>query len=368
MFPFLKRLALFGVFLLIGLEAVFRTVIPAAEMPAGFQDPDYLIMHLDRNARPDGHLTMGRLGRPRFAWKVNNYGFNSSLDYKKPSEREAPCVAVIGNSFTEGLYNDVDEHLAGQLQTAMGDAVEVYNLGTSGMSLSQYPLMVAYARDQFAPDLIIIQAGAGSVENSLRENGSIPYCRQFTWEADRLVSLPPSGFAINQRNRMLRNSALVRYLFYNSNFNLGGQGNVQKAGQAPEPGDSGKPAQLAEQHLDVVLETVLGEFRELVPDIPILIVFDADLRALYAGGRTPDRLRNSPLLEGLCRSHGIHFVDMTTAFSTEYLARGRKFNFEDNYHWDTYGVSIVAGAIMAKLKAENLFGNGRLMTDSPTAP
>ena len=131
MFLFLKKLALFSLFLLVGLELVFRTVIPAAEIPAGFQDPVYQIMSLDQDVREDGHNSLGRLGRPRFAWHVNNFGFNSIYDYKIPADREAPCVAVIGNSFVEGLYGDADKHLAAQIQTAMGPAAEVYNLGTT---------------------------------------------------------------------------------------------------------------------------------------------------------------------------------------------------------------------------------------------
>jgi len=364
MFLFLKRLALFSAFLLVGLELVFRTVIPAAEMPAGFQDPEYRIMALDRGAKLDGHNSMGRLGRPRFAWHVNNFGFNSFYDYKIPEDRETPCIVMIGNSYTQGLYSDVDEHLAAQLQTAMGPATEVYNLGTSGMPLSQCPRVVEYAQDTFAPSLIVIQAGSGSVKRSLRENGRVPYCQQFNWVENRLSVLPPSGFTVNKRNRLLRNSALVRYLFYNSNFNLGGQGNVEQALQDQDLVKPGTSTLEANKKMEMAVNKVLTEIRELVPHTPILIVFDADRAALYSSGDTPDRLRHSPMLESACRNHGIHFLDMTTSFSNEYLVHGRKFNFDDNYHWNPYGVGIVANTIMTKLEAENLFGNGRLIIGS----
>lgn len=358
MFSFLKRLTLFGVFLLLGLELIFRTGVPAAEMPAGYQDPEYRIMSLDREAKSDGHNTMGRLGRPRFAWHVNNFGFNSTYDYKRAAEREVPCVVVIGNSYTQGLYSNASEHLAGQLQDAMGLGAEVYNLGTSGMPLSQCPRVVEYAQDTFLPDLIVIQAGSGSVSRCLRENGRVPYCQQYTWQDNQLEALPPSRFSVSKRNRLLRRSALVRYLFYNSNFNLGGQGNVEQAVQTQEqdkPGDGDD-----DEILVAAVRKVLREIRELAPETPILIVFDADRAALYATGGKPDRLRNSPLLEEACRRHDIHFVDLTAAFSSEYLKKGRKFNFEDNYHWNPYGVGIVKDAIMDKLESDDLFSNGRL--------
>lgn len=365
MFSFLKRLALFGVFLLVGLEIVFRTLVPAAEMPAGYQDPQYMIMSLDRNHKLDGHNSMGRLGRPRFFWHVNNFGFNSAYDYKAPEQREKPCVVVVGNSYTQGLYSDADEHLAGQIQTAMAGGAEVYNLGTSGMPLSQCPRVVEYARDTFAPDLIIIQAGSGSVRRSLRGNGFIPFCQQYVWKENRLQALPPSRFSANKRNRLLRKSALIRYLFYNSNFNLGGQGNVQQAVQDQIPAKTALTDR--DDKVGLAVDKVLSEIRELVPGTPILIVFDANRAAMYTTGEVPARLKNSPLLESACGRHGIYFLDLTTPFSREYLAHGRKLNFEDNYHWNPYGVGVVAKAVLAKLEAENLFGQGRLNLGSAAA-
>ena len=364
MFSFLKRLALFSLFLLVGLELVFRTVIPAAEIPAGFQDPVYQIMSLDQDVRENGHNSLGRLGRPRFAWHVNNFGFDSIYDYKIPADREAPCIAVIGNSFVEGLYGDADKHLAAQIQTAMGPAAEVYNLGTSGMPLSQCPRVVEYARDTFAPSLIIIQAEAGSVVRSLRENGWAAYCQQYAWEENNLIVLPPSKFTVNKRNRMLRKSALVRYLFYNTKFNLGGQGNVVQAEQDQDPIDPEISTSESNEKLEMAINKVLSEIRELVPGTPILIIIDADRASLYSTGKTPDRLRDSPMLERICRDYGIHFLDMTTTFSDEYMAEGRKFDFEDNYHWNAYAVGIVAQAVMAKLESAGLFNNGRLVVKS----
>jgi len=366
MFLFLKRLTLFGVFLVVGLEVVFRTGVPAAEMPAGYQVPEYRIMSLDRNSNLDGFNSMGRLGRPKFAWHVNNFGFNSFYDYKAPADRKTSCVVVIGNSYVQGLYSDADEHLASQIQKEMGTSAEVYNLGTSGMPLSQCPRVVEFARDTFSPDLIIIQAGSGSVKGILRENGPIPYCQQYVWKLDRLEAVPPSSFSVNKRNRILRKSALVRYLFYNSNINLGGQGNVQQAVQAQNPTKSGVSTPEMNQILGRAVNRVLEDIRELVPHTPILIVFDADRAALYSEGKTPGKLRNSPLVESACSRQGFLFLDLTIPFSNEYMARGHKFNFEENYHWNSYGVKIVTGAIMEKLSTANLFGKGRLLVDSRT--
>lgn len=366
MFSFLTRLGLFGALLVVFLELVFRTVVPAAEMPAGFQDQEYGVMGLDVSQRKDGHNSIGRLGRPRFAWHVNNYGFNSPYDYKGPDERDVPCIVIIGNSYVQGLYSDADEHLSALLNQMLGGSAEVYNLASSGLPLSQAPRVVEFARDRFSPDLIIVQAGSGSVHGSLHNNGAVANCQQYLWADGELKAVPPSRFKINQRNRKIRMSAMVRYLYYNSNLNLGGQGQVVQAvqrqqdpGSRPAAGDLPAPG--------LVMDRVMTDIRNLVPNTPVLFVFDADRNLLYESDARPPRLKNSPVLEESALEHGYRFLDLTDAFWSEYSHSHRLFNFPDNYHWNPYGVRIVARAVLDELESIGLVEGGRFIGTSPDA-
>ena len=345
---FLFKLAAFPLFLAVFLELVFRTLVPAAEMPAGFQDQDYMIMALDRSSPRDGIHTLGRLGRPAFRWRINNYGFNSAIDYVPPAERGKPCVAVIGDSYTQGLYADVEAHLAGRLQAALGGTCDVYNLATSGMPFSQCPPVVRFAEAQFAPDLIVIQAGSSSLVRSLRSTGLVRYCQQYAVAGESLQPLPPTPFRVNKRNRLLRKSALVRYLYHNANLNPGGAGDIVKAME--EAGDDpdfllGVPRELC----DELLDRIFAEIAAASPDTPVLVVFDANRNDLHATGARPPRLAESPVVEQGCRRNGVHFLDLTDAFWSEYQQHGRMFNFTNNYHWNPYGVSVVARAIETEI-------------------
>src|SRR5690606_11514722 len=120
--------AVFGAALLLFLEVLMRTLVPAADLPLGYQDRDYGIMRLDTAGPREGRNSVGRLGRPTFAWRVNDAGFNSAWEYLGPDERPGPCAVVLGNSYVQGLYSDVEDHLAGQLQRATGGSLACYNL------------------------------------------------------------------------------------------------------------------------------------------------------------------------------------------------------------------------------------------------
>lgn len=345
---FLVKLALFPLFLAVFMELLFRTVIPAAEMPAGYQEPTYQIMSLDIRTPRDGIHTLGRLGRPAFRWHINNFGFNSAYEFRPADEQQRPCVAVIGDSYTQGLYADVDDHLSARLQMAFNGSADVYNLATSGMPFSQCPPVVRYAQAQFRPDLIIIQAGSSSLVRSLRKTGLVRYCQQYESSGDSLTALPPSRFTINKRNRIIRKSALVRYLYHNANLGSKGAANIVKA-MEDDSGDADNLHGIPLAEFDEVLDRIFGEIHAAAPGVPVLVVFDANRNAMYGSKTRPPRLSESPVVEAGCVRNGVHFLDLTEAFWAEYQDKGQPFNFPNNYHWNPYGVGVVSGAIWSEL-------------------
>lgn len=340
---FLVRLAGFLLFMAAVAEVFFRVAVPAAEMPVGRQDRAAGVMMLDVDGQRDGMHTVGRLARDSFHWHVNDDGFNSAWDYTAPGERDRPEIAVIGNSYVQGLYANVEDHLAGSLQKRLDGRAEVDNFGASGMPFSQAVVVARYAHRRYAPDMLIVLAGHSSLQQSLRAFGFVPYSMQLRETGHGFAEIPPSVFRVNRRNRWLRRSATVRYLFYNANFNMGG-GMVQQA--APEDAAGRGPADAARQaRFAAAADYILGRLRAENPGIPILVVVDADRRAMYRMGRKPDPLRSSGLLAHACAANGVDFLDLTQAFWEEYRKTGRRLDFEEDYHWNPYGVEIAAAAI-----------------------
>ncbi len=344
---FVARIGVFGAALLLFLEILMRTAVPAADLPLGYQDRDYGIMRLDTSAVRDGRNSVGRLARPTFTWHVNDAGFNSAWEYLGPEERPGPCAVVLGNSYVQGLYSDVEDHLAGQLQRATGGTLACYNLGTSGMPLSQCTPVLQYARDRYRPDLVVILAS--SLARSLRDSGTVPYCRQFRLKDGVLESLPPTNFTVNRRNRLLRRSALVRYLYYNANLDLGGQGDVVESDPEAVAGDADEMAILR-----LVVDTVLDELSKLADGAPVIVVSDAQRNLMYAGRGRPERDFQSDLIEASCRERGVLYLDLTETFWQDYASHGQMLNFRENYHWNPYATGLATGAIVAVLQARGI--------------
>jgi hypothetical protein len=345
---FFLRLAVFLAVAAVALELLFRTVVPASQMPASHQDPVHGIMRQETRAFRTGRHTMGRLGRPAFRWRVNNDGFNSATEYLPVDRRQRPCVAVIGNCFVQGLHSDVEDHLAARLEREFAEQTAFYNLSAAGLPLSQAPLVVAFAVANYRPDLIVIQADGDSVKRSLRSNGNVPYSRQYQVSGDTIRALPPSPFQASEGKRLLRRSALVRYVHYN--LRSSPTRAVPPAASADRP-DPGVPDSV----YTVLFDRTLRDIVAAAEGTPLFFVFDADRQAIYGGDARPDPVPLIRLAGAACARAGVASLDLTDAFWQEYNARGRRFEFRHDHRWNPYGVGVVARAVAAELRRTGLF-------------
>jgi len=352
MFTFLKRLASFLILVTIALEVLFRTLVPAAQMPRGAQNEDYGVKNLEIASPRSGLHTIGRLATPRFLWRVNDAGFNSAWEYKSAAERDKPCIAVVGHSYVEGFYSNVEEHMAGLLQRHLQNRVESYNFATSGMPLSQGRRVIRYARDNFQPDTYVVFVGFSSLIGSSRDLGFVPYAEQLEIDGNGFREVGPSPMVINQKRRLLANSAIIRYLFYNANMTFGRGQRVEVArnvqGEIVDDSDRTQLTRLADH--------ILAGIRVDIPDAHIVIVCDADRSAMYSTKTKPRHFLTSEILEELCPRYDIELVDLTDPFWEEYKTTGRLLNFKENYHWDPTTSELVARTIIQQMGHEFMIG------------
>jgi hypothetical protein len=89
------------------------------------------------------------------------------------------------------------------------------------------------------------------------------------------------------------------------------------------------------------------------------VLLDTDRRRLYETGGEMSRLLDSPIYSEICAEMGVHFIDISDRLTREYRANGRRFEFEDNYHWDPYGVSVIADEIAGYLDESGLLSQIR---------
>jgi hypothetical protein len=72
-------------------------------------------------------------------------------------------VAIIGNSYVEGFYADVDSGLSASIEHELDRSQVVYSFGKSGVIASQMVRVASYAQHHFAPETFVFILNHGSL-------------------------------------------------------------------------------------------------------------------------------------------------------------------------------------------------------------
>ena len=144
--------------------------------------------------------------------KTNNFGFINDVDYS--NDNTAPTLAV-GDSYVEAIMVPFRATVTGRLGEYWGDRRQVYSFGVSGAPLSQYLAYAAYVRKTFHPDAIVIVVVGNDFDESLRKYKSAPGYHYFVKNGDRGMTLERVDYSPSLVTRILRHSALGRYVGIN---------------------------------------------------------------------------------------------------------------------------------------------------------
>jgi hypothetical protein len=108
----------------------------------------------------------GRRGPPWYSqWRTNNHGHVSRFDYPQHKPADEYRIAVIGDSFTANITNNVrwtelvEERLNASPQwraSVGGQFTRVINFGVDGMGMVQFAAMARHHAAHFEPDLVIV--------------------------------------------------------------------------------------------------------------------------------------------------------------------------------------------------------------------
>lgn len=347
--PFILRLALFTLVFLAVAEVWFRVVVPAAHMPYQVQDTEDLVLRLAGSPAATGQFTLGRLARQRARWQVNEAGWNSPIAYLPAAQRANPCVAVIGNSFVEGLHTDIDSGVVAGLARELQPGYDVYNFGKSAVVASQMVRVARYVDRLYAPEVFVFVLNHGSLRDSVRNFHGVPYNHQFRWENGGLVDVPAERYQPNPLRAVRAYSALGRYLYNNA----GGLFGLRMVRQQAAPRTDALAAARAGEEQPVLAQVarrVVGDIRADHPEALILFVMDADRQSMYELAARPEPLSESPLLASACRDHGCGYLDLTDAFWAAYCQDRQRFEYAGNYHWNGHGAAVVARSIAGWLR------------------
>ena len=336
-------------------EMTVTYLIPAAQFPVYYYDPEDQILRFSTNDQRDGVFTIGTMAQQRGRWRINNMGWNSAIDFV-PVKR-APRIVIIGDSYVEALQVNVEDSIAGQLRRMVSPEVEVYAFGISGASLSQYVQMARYARSHFEPDLVVINVVHNDFDESLcavkRQTGML--CLDDDGPAIREAPIVP--YQPNTVFRLARRSAAIR--FFTANLKLTDRIQQLFARQVPydryNANVDAEKVTSQRRRISKVTDYVLSTLKREMGDIPVMFLIDAPRRDIYAG-----TLRESSVawlnehLKNQCEKFQFRFIDLTDEFSRIFDVTRIQFESEFDWHWNERGHLAAAFEVYRKLEALGL--------------
>lgn len=348
-FTFLLRVAIFMLVFGGVAEVCLRTVMPAAEVPVPYQQQPSSIYRFDLTREPSGLYTVGRLCRRGGEWRVNNAGWNSSVDYAPAADRQRPLIALFGDSFIEGFLTDADQHVDAYLPEML-PGTDSYAFGVSGWYLEQYVAVSRYAQERYQPDVLVIFIDVGDVSDSLRENGTpSPFWWQIASQGESFQELPPTAvYSASRKALLARKSALIEYLRFNAELTLPGMHTSAiaqpAAGAAPGGADTAAaPGDQAWHALLPAADFMVARLCAEHPGTPIVFVANGEWylppgdiasTPLFADGRA--------VQEACSGRPQCSFIDLRYPFSRDWAAHQTRFDAADGGHWNAYGNRMVA--------------------------
>lgn len=340
------------IILFILLELFFRFVIPAAEIAQPFFDKKELIYRFDTNSKKEGLYTIGKAAQQRGHWRINNYGWNSSIDYV--SQRDKKLIAIIGDSQIEAYQVDVDKSYPSILRKKIGDNYDVYSFGRSGAPLSQYLHYSRYVNRLFNPDILLFNIVHNDFDESVFQlnPSDIHWLTLNVNDSIVTENKPKPNHSFSQYNwkkRIIKKSALFRYLYVNLhlsrtiyNFRIR-KNNQEKFNANVEVTKIEDNKSLIKKSVDYILGKLLDEN----PNKRIIFIFDAPRNDIYN-----NTLENSnilflhDILEKYCLKYGFEYIDLTLPMENDYKKNQIKFNSDIDGHWNEYGHSFVYKQIL----------------------
>jgi hypothetical protein len=332
-------------------ELVLHTVLPAAKRPRYCYDRVYNINRNDPS-EPDGYWTMGKWCRNKTRWHINNYGWNSSIDYKPEKTPGRKRICIIGDSYIEALSVDVSRNVAARIREYGGDKYEVYSFGFGGAPLSQYLQMSRYIRKVFNPDMMIVQLIHNDFDESLVEYPKEPSNMHIRIKNDSCFeepgTIPPYTI-----KRYLLKSAIVRYLEYNLIVRvrikelLGKNNFAYNSNINPDTVAARKPK------ITIATNYLIRKFKEENPSCELVFLMNAPINDIQKNTlSTSNVVWMNTFAKEIVEKNNLTFIDLTPAFEDDYRKYHRRFDFGDlDGHWNELGHDIIAKVVINYLNA-----------------
>jgi hypothetical protein len=346
----LARLLLAAIATVLLAELVLRLLPVPGGMFAADPDPAWPV----RRLVPGSPLTAS------FGWdlanahhsRVNNLGYAAPFDYRDGAQ----VGVLIGDSYAEGLSNEVDERLQSFVADDLGlPRDRIYSLGTSGGSLAHYLGVAQLAGRRFRPQWATFLITARDfVEGFDHEPGF------YHWATPpETIQLVPEV----QRGSLakaVRGLALSRYLRMNLKYSLS---TLFSSGLQDTPKPVCRTATLSDEDRRLLDGWVVRAAPALrLPPDKVVLVFDTDRTVLY------DTLGRAYLADA-ARAAGYRVIDTGPIFAKAWTRDHVPFDRSPlDAHWSPYANKLVAAAVAATIQRAPAAASNAIASTAPRQP
>jgi hypothetical protein len=279
--------------------------------------------------------------------ETNNAGFYSSFNFKK---NKKPKIMVIGDSYVEAAQIENSDTL-GEVIAAKENKKDIYQMGVSGVPMSQYIKMIEYAQKNYKPDHFVIVIVGNDFDQSLCEYS----IKLGTWCFDENLKLTFNPFnGYTGLRKYARKSAFARYVFLQVGINwrdLMATLKLKPQGMEASSRYAGNVKRYASQDIFdksyMVVDRFFEELEKLKISDEVTLVLDANRQDIYNNQRTESyfqKMRDYTIIKA--SENGVRLVDMRPIFVDDYKEHKIKFELPTDAHWNERAHKLVAEALM----------------------
>lgn len=360
---------------LVGVELIFRILVPVTDVPFYFWDP---LVGPRRKPNQTGRYVAGRHVNARYHF--NAQGWNHPQDYLADKPEGTRRICLVGDSYVEALQVDPQETLFAVAERRMSRPdcpVEWYAFGCSGFGTTQeYSVIRHYVLD-YQPDVVIILFTQNDPLDSSPYLAPIEryvgtYCLN---DHGELSALMPAYWKPAPWRRLATRLAVVRYLYLQTRL-------FQRPRRQPATGEvllrevtagtrfhriNGLTEMLDEQRREAtweLIEKTLAAARDECRRRGSLLALafrgspDEIEAPITARPYTPPPRQEDPYCLGARRQHmgreflapmarrlGIPYLDLADPLQEAVAKTGQSHRFPDDGHYSGFGHAAAGEAL-----------------------
>ncbi len=298
---------------------------------------------------------------------ANNDGFYSDYDYVQSNK---PIMAVIGDSFIQAAQIPAKDTVQERLQQELAGYGRVYGFGIQGAPLSQYLMFAEHAQREYQAQAMVFTIIANDFDQSILQYGQAAFGGMFVFSDTnpqaKLQLLPYEGSERSGLRGLLKQSALLRYIYDNLGFNPKQiQAWLANAKQTPVR-FGGVDAVVEPQRFTDSLRAIDLFFQYLpeksgLPVNKILFVMDGMREVKNAADDAPAQQsyfgQMRQYFMQTAQQRGYEVVDMHPIFLQAQQV-GQKVDFiPQDWHWNSFAHKLVADAVKQTQVYQQTFQN-----------